>query len=196
MTTIVLVAGVLSKPVPGAAAAGYKLFSRTGIYRTDTGTVSVSEHEFPYTDTDTDTVTRNTDPFKPRTDESLALFHPYSACTVSATVVFIHITLSAPNRMGRTSRSVQIRRDHSSLCPRGSVCLLCDCGSCTNYRRRRRRRRRKRWWWWSLLVKIEGDPLNSQHAHDLPARKLVFRGDQINSRTPRVKTRYYSNLIS
>ena len=28
--------------------------------------------------------------------------------------------------------------------------------------RRRRRRRRRRWW--SLLVKIEGDPLNTQHA--------------------------------
>ena len=77
--------------------------------------------------------TRNTDPFKPRTDESLALFHPYTACTVSATVAFIHITLPAPSRMGRTSRSVQIRRDHSSLRLGKSVCLLCDCGSCLNY---------------------------------------------------------------
>ena len=27
-----------------------------------------------------------------------------------------------------------------------------------------RARRRRRRWWWSLLVKIEGDPLNTQHA--------------------------------
>ena len=77
--------------------------------------------------------TRNTDPFKPRTDESLALFHPYTACTASVTVAFIHITLPAPGRMGRTSRSVQIRRGHSSLCLGKSVCLLCDCGSRINY---------------------------------------------------------------
>ena len=31
---------------------------------------------------------RNTGPFKPRTDESLALCHPYTACTVAATVAF------------------------------------------------------------------------------------------------------------
>ena len=44
--------------------------------------------------------TRNADPFKPRTDESLDPFHPYTACNVSATVAFIHITLPAPSRMG------------------------------------------------------------------------------------------------
>ena len=64
--------------------------------------------------------TRNTDPFKPRTDESLDLCHPFTACTVSATVAFIHI-----------------------------------------------RRRRK----WSLLVKIEGDPLNTQEEEVVVTRE-------------------------
>ena len=50
----------------------------------------------------------------------------YTACTVSATVAFIHVTLPAPSRMGRTSRSLQIRRDHSSLRLGKSICLLCD----------------------------------------------------------------------
>jgi len=34
-----------------------------------------------------------------------------------------------------------------------------------------RRRRRRRKWWWSLLVKIEGDPLNTQHAQQEDARR-------------------------
>ncbi len=28
--------------------------------------------------------------------------------------------------------------------------------------------RRRSWWWWSLLAKIEGDPLNTQHAQNRP----------------------------
>ena len=34
----------------------------------------------------------------------------------------------------------------------------------------RRRRRMGRRWWWSLLVKIEGDPLNTQHAQHRPVQ--------------------------
>ena len=74
--------------------------------------------------------TRNTDPFKPRTNESLALCHPYLQPRCS---VHPHNILLAPSRKGRTSRSVQIRRGHSSLRLGKSVCLLCDCGSCINY---------------------------------------------------------------
>ena len=67
---------------------------------------------------------RNTAPFKPRTDESLALCHPYTACTVAVAVAFIHVTLPAPSRMGRTPRSVQIRWGLSSFSLGKSVCLL------------------------------------------------------------------------
>ena len=46
---------------------------------------------------------------------------PYAIPIYSSAVAFIHITLPAPSRMGRTSRSVQIRRGHSSLRPTGSI---------------------------------------------------------------------------
>jgi len=39
---------------------------------------------------------------------------------------------------------------------------------------RRRRRRRRRRWWWSLLVKIEGDPLNTQHAQHREEEEEIF----------------------
>ena len=44
---------------------------------------------------------------------------PYAIPIYSSAVAFIHTTLPVPSRMGRTSRSVQIRRDHSSLRPGG-----------------------------------------------------------------------------
>jgi len=67
--------------------------------------------------------TRNIDPFKPQPSPV-----PCAVPFYSSAVAFIHTTLPAPSRMGRTSRSVQVRRDHSSLGPKGSICLLCDCG--------------------------------------------------------------------
>ena len=42
--------------------------------------------------------------------------------------------------------------------------------------RRRRRRRRRRWWWWSSLVKVEGDPLNTQHTQHTQHRSVEATG--------------------
>ena len=41
--------------------------------------------------------------------------YPYAIHIYRSAAAFIHVTLPAPGKMGRTSRTVQIRRNHSSL---------------------------------------------------------------------------------
>ena len=65
--------------------------------------------------------TRNNDPFKPRTDESLALCHPYQ----QQGVAFIHFTQPAPSRMGRTSRSVQEEEEEEEEEAEEAVFISC-----------------------------------------------------------------------
>ena len=91
--------------------------------------------------------------------------------TASSRSQILHVRAGFPpwgrppaTRQRQTSHAEQApcHRPHSPVAVPTLLRLRCDFW------------RRRRWWWWlSLLLKIEGDPLNTQHAQHRPKPRTI-----------------------